>query len=201
MRRLLGTLLLLGGLLFIAAPPAHGQYCGLAYGSGAQQLYSANYTSGVYPAYPNAYGGFYGYPFYGGEYPYPSYGGYYPQSASFLNGYPFMGAGGYYPFQTYGVFYPFFGDPYWNYPTVDFGYRGRPVSTGYTYGGYPALGGQGGGPWQSNSPYPLAGGNYGSSPALYLGTPSYVGGYAPYGSALYQPTYFSGGQPFSIQYC
>lgn len=199
-RAWLGILLLLGGLL-VAAPPAHGQYCGTLGSNGAAALYAAAYTGGLYPTYPNAYGGFYGYPFYGGEYPYPAYGGYYPYAAGFLNGYPFLGAGGYYPFMYYGAFYPMFGNPYYDYPTFDFGYRGRPVSVGFYYGGYPFYGGLGGGPWSTYSAYPLAGGNYGSGPSFYLGTPSYVGGYAPYASALYLPTYFTGGQPFSVLYC
>jgi len=185
----------------LAAPPAHGQYCGSSLGGGVNNLYSNAYTSGLYPTYPNAYGGFYGYPFYGGESPYPSYGGYYPYSSNFLNNYAFTGAGGYYPTMSYGSFYPFFGDPYYQYPAQDFGYRGRTVNVGYTYGGYPYYGGAAGGPLQSYTPYPLAGGNYGSGPSLYPGTPSYAGGYAPYGSALYMPTSYSGGQPFSIQYC
>jgi hypothetical protein len=197
-RRLLGALLLLGGL-WIAAPSAHGQYCGSVAGNNSQ--FAGYYTSGLYPTYPNTYGGFYGYPFYGGEYPYPAYGGYYPYSANFLNNYPFFGAGGYYPFMTYGAFYPFFGDPYYNYPNVDYGYRGRPVSTGYYYGGYPFYGGVSGNPVQPYTPYPLAGGNYGSVPSLYPGLPSYGGGYSPYSSALYLPTGFTGGQPFSILYC
>jgi hypothetical protein len=200
-RQLLGALLLLGGLL-LAAPPAHGQYCGQGFGGGQNNLYAANYTGGIYPTYPNAYGGFYGYPYYGGSYPYPSYGGYYPYSSNFLNGYPFMGAGGYYPSVSYGAFNPQFGLPYWDYPSVDFGYRGLPANVGYQYGGYPYYGGMGGtGALSQYGAYPLAGGNYGSGPSLWPGTPAYAGGYAPYSSALYQPTYFTGGQPFSILYC
>ncbi|HZU05867.1 MAG TPA: hypothetical protein VFB73_07835 [Chloroflexota bacterium] len=198
MRRIIGALLLLGGL-WMAAPPAHGQYCGS--GGGNTPLLAGYYTSGLYPTYPSTYGGFYGYPYYGGVYPYPAYGGYYPYSASFLNGYSFFGAGGYYPFLVYGAFYPFFGDPYYNYPIVDYGYRGRPAYMGLYYGGYPFYGGTGGGPLQAYTPYALAGGNYGSAPSLYLGLPSYAGGYAPYSSALYLPTFFTGGQPFSILYC
>lgn len=201
MRRLLvGALLLLGGLA-LAAPPAQAQYCGTALGGGVHNIYSNSYTSGLYPTYPNTYGGFYGYPFYGGEYPYPAYGGYYPYASSFLNNYPFMGAGGYYPFQTYGAFQPPAGDAYYMYPALDFGYRGRPAVTGYYYGGYPYYGGAAGTGLQSYTPYPLAGGNYGATPSTYLGSPSLAGGYAPYSSALYQPTYFTGGQPFSIYYC
>ena len=33
------------------------------------------------------------------------------------------------------------------------------------------------------------------------GTPSYGGGYAPYSSALYLPSFYTGGQPFSNLYC
>jgi len=183
----------------MAAPAAHGQYCGAA-GAGNTNLYSSTYTGGLYPTYPSTYGGFYGYPFYGGESPYPSYGGYYPYQSSFLNGYSFFGAGGYYPTQVYGNFYPFFGDPYYMQPAFDYSYRGRPVTTGFQYG-IPFYGGQSGGALQPYSPYPLAGGNYGSAPSLYPGTPSYGGGYAPYSSALYLPTSYTGGQPFSILYC
>ena len=198
MQRLLGVLLLLGGLL-LAVPPAHAQYCGS--GQGNTQLLSSYYTGGIYPTYPSTYGGFYGYPYYGGEYPYPAYGGYYPYSANFLNNYSFFGAGGYYPFQVYGTFYPQFGDAYYNYPAMDYSYRGRPAVTGYYYGGYPFYGGTAGSPLQPYTGYPLAGGNYGSAPSHYLGLPSYAGGYSPYSSALYLPTAFKGGQPFSILYC
>ncbi len=198
MRRLLGALLLLGGL-WMAAPPAHGQYCGSV--GGNTTLLTSFYTSGQYPTYPSTYGGFYGYPYYGGEYPYPAYGGYYPYAANFLNNYAFFGAGGYYPFQVYGSFYPFFGDVYYNQPTFDYGYRGRPAYTGYYYGGLPFYGGQGGAPLQPYAPYPLAGGSYGSAPTIWPGQPSYGGGYSPYSSALYLPSYFTGGQPFSLTYC
>jgi hypothetical protein len=195
----LGALLLLAGL-WVVTPTAHGQYCGSITRENAQ--FSHYFTSGLYPTYPGTYGGFYGYPYYGGEYPYPAYGGYYPYSAGFLNNYAFYGAGGYYPTQTYGSFYPFFGDPYYNYPSFDFGYRGRPSYTGFSYGGYPYYGGAGGAtPFQSYSSYPLAGGNYGSAPTYWFGAPSYGGGYAPYSSALYLPTTFTGGQPFSVLYC
>jgi hypothetical protein len=197
-RRLLGALLLLGGLLMTVAP-AQAQYCGAV--GGNTGLYSSTYTGGLYPTYPSTYGGFYGYPYYGGEYPYPAYGGYYPYSANFLNNYAFFGAGGYYPFQTYGSFYPQFGDAYYMQPALDYGYRGRPAYTGYYYGGLPFYGGQSGSPLQPYSPYPLAGGNYGSAPSLYPGAPSYTGGYAPYSSALYLPTFFTGGQPSSVLYC
>jgi hypothetical protein len=85
---------------------------------------------------------------------------------------------------------------------VDFGYRGLPANIGYRYGGNPYYGGAGGSSAYSQyGSYPLAGGNYGSTPSLYPGTPAYAGGYAPYSSALYLPTYYTGGQPFSIQYC
>jgi hypothetical protein len=187
--------------MWIATPSAHGQYCGTQGNLTTAGLYSGLYTGGIYPTYPNAYGGFYGYPYYGGSYPYPAYGGYYPYSAGFLNNYPFLGAGGYYPFQWYGTVSPPSGDASYIYPSIDFGYRGRPAYTGFFYGGYPYYGGAGGGPFQSYTPYALAGGNYGASPALYLGSPSIGGGYAPYSSALYQPTYFTGGQPFNIYYC
>jgi len=197
-RRLLGALLLLGGL-GIAAPAAHGQYCGSV--GGNTTMLSGMYTGGIYPTYPSTYGGFYGYPYYGGESPYPSYGGYYPYSANFQNNYAFFGAGGYYPTQTYGAFYPFFGDAYYNQPTMDYGYRGRPAYTGYQYGGLPFYGGQSGAPLNPYAPYPLAGGNYGSAPTLWPGTPSYGGGYSPYSSALYLPSFYTGGQPFSSLYC
>ncbi len=199
MRRLLGALLLLGGLWMATAPPAHGQYCGSL--GGNTTMLTSFYTSGLYPTYPSTYGGFYGYPYYGGEYPYPAYGGYYPYSANFLNNYSFFGAGGYYPFQVYGSFYPFFGDAYYNQPAFDYGYRGRPAYTGYYYGGLPFYGGQGGAALQPYAPYPLAGGNYGSAPTIWPGVPSYGGGYSPYSSALYLPSFFTGGQPFSITYC
>ncbi len=200
MRRLLGALLLLGGL-WLTTPAAHAQYCGSVLSGGANNYYSSFYTSGLYPTYPNAYGGFYGYPYYGGQYPYPAYGGYYPYSSNFLNGYPFLGAGGYYPFMFYGGFNPQFGLPDYTYPTIDFGYRGLSPNVGYYYGGYPYYGGAAGGPLQSYTPYAIAGGNYGSAPTQWPGLPAYAGGYAPYSSALYAPTYFTGGQPFSILYC
>jgi hypothetical protein len=194
----LGALLLLGGL-WIATPTTHGQYCGTSGGIPSQL--SGYYTGGIYPTYPNTYGGFYGYPYYGGSYPYAPYGGYYPYSSNFLTNYTFYGAGGYYPFQVYGNFYPTFGDVYYNYPTLDYGYRGRPAITGYYYGGYPFYGGAGGSPFTPYSAYPLAAGNYGSSPSAFLGQPTYAGGYSPYSSALYLPTGFTGGYPFSILYC
>ena len=125
-------------------------------------MLSGMYTGGIYPTYPSTYGGFYGYPYFGGEAPYPSYGGYYPYSANFQNNYNFFGAGGYYPTQTYGAFYPFFGDAYYNQPTLDYGYRGRPAYTGYQYGGLPFYGGQSGAPLNPYAPYPLAGGNQGA---------------------------------------
>jgi hypothetical protein len=171
-------------------------------GANAASQYAGYYTGGIYPTYPNAYGGFYGYPFYGGESPYPAYGGYYPYSSNFLGGYKFWGAGGYYPFQVYGSFSPMFGEPYYNYPIQDFNYRGRPAITGYYYGGYPFYGGGGGGPFQSYTPYALAGGNYGSTPSLYPGLPSLGGGYSPYSSALYLPTFSTGGgNPYGLLYC
>ena len=93
------------------------------------------------------------------------------------------------------------GDAYYNQPTLDYGYRGRPAYTGYQYGGLPFYGGQSGAPLNPYAPYPLAGGNYGSAPTLWPGTPSYGGGYAPYSSALYLPSFYTGGQPFSNLYC
>jgi hypothetical protein len=198
---LLGALLIVGALWIAAPPSAHGQYCGFF--GGNTSAMAGYYTGGIYPTYPNAYGGFYGYPFYGGEYPYPSYGGYYPYSASFLGGYKFFGAGGYYPFNTYGNFSPIFGEPYYNYPINDFYYRGRPAITGYYYGGYPYYGGAGGGsPFQGYTPYALAGGNYGAAPSIYGGLPGLVGGYSPYSSALYLPTFWTGGgHAYSQLYC
>lgn len=198
MRRLLSALALLGGL-WILTPSAHGQYCGFQ--GGLTQYYSSAYTSGQYPTYPNTYGGFYGYPYYGGSYPYPSYGGYYPYSGGFLSGYSFYGAGGYYPYMNYGAFYPQFGDVYWNYPQLDYGYRGRPANIGFSYGGFPFYGGAGGTPLQAYSPYPAATSNYGITPSLYGGLPALAGGYSPGSSALYLPTTFTGGWPFSPIYC
>jgi hypothetical protein len=197
-RRLLSVVIVLGALgLF--APAAHAQYCGFA--GGITRYYASAYTSGQYPTYPNTYGGFYGYPYYGGEYPYPAYGGYYPYSGNFLGGYAFLGAGGYYPYMDYGAFYPLFGDVYWNYPQLDYGYRGRPYVTGYYYGGLLNYGGAGNTPLQAYQPYPVAASNYGISPSLYGGLPALAGGYSPYASALYLPTTFTGGWPFSVLYC
>jgi hypothetical protein len=197
---LLIAVALLGGLWVFATPASHAQYCGSQ--GGITTYYSSAYTSGQYPTYPNTYGGFYGYPYYGGSYPYPAYGGYYPYSGNFLQGYSFLGAGGYYPWQTYGSYYPIFGDVYWNYPQLDYGYRGRPLITGYRYGGDLNYGGAGGSFFQAYQPYPVAASSYGLSPQLYGGLPAQAGGYSPYASALYLPSTFTGGGwPFSSLYC
>ena len=160
MRRLLGALLLLGGLWMMAAPPAHGQYCGSV--GGNTTMLSGMYTGGIYPTYPSTYGGFYGYPYYGGEAPTRPTADTIPTRQTSRTTTRSSARAATIRRRPTERSIRSSATPTTTSPRWITGIAGG-LYTGYQYGGLPFYGGQSGAPLNPYAPYPLAGGNYGSA--------------------------------------